>query len=126
MVTAARQGEKRVHLVPGEILPWIEAYRPRENGANTLSYMFNRICAKGLQESRPGYGWDSFRHTLEVLLPAALIREGKPLLLANLFLRWSKSIPVAGPEISGGDPFALEREVFQVHPFLPLWADRGR
>ena len=45
-VKAALNGEKRIHLVPGEILPLIEAYRPRENNADTLSIMLNRICTR--------------------------------------------------------------------------------
>lgn len=132
-IDTAKKGEKRTHLIPDGIMPYIEAYRPRENNVSTLSLMFDRICQKGLGEKKQGYGWHSFRRTLDTLLPMALAKADKPLTLIGYFLRWSRrstgarflGTPMGGvyarPEIMSSDPFFVDREVFEVHPFLPLW-----
>jgi len=132
-VDTAKKGEKRTHLIPDEIMPYIEAYRPRENNVSSLSAMFNRICKKGLGKSKKGYGWHCFRTTLNTLLPISLAKADKPLTLVGFFMRWSRKstgakflgTPMGGvyarPEILSEDPYFVDREVFQVHPFLPLW-----
>ncbi len=137
-IDTAKKGEKRTHLIPVEIMPYVEAYRPRENNVRTLSFMFHRICAKGLGEKKKGYGWHSFRYTVDTLLPGALAKADKPLTLVGYFLRWSRrstgarflGTPMGGvyarPEILSEDPFFIDREVFEVHPFLSLWVDEDK
>jgi len=134
-IDTAKHGEKRTHLIPDEIMPYIEAYRPRENNVSSLSAMFDRICKKGLGESKKGYGWHSFRRTIDTLLPIALAKADKPLTLIGYFLRWGRrssgakfwGTPMGGvyarPEILSSDPFFIDREVFEVHPFLPFWEE---
>ncbi|MBA7715969.1 hypothetical protein ES703_125028 [subsurface metagenome] len=137
-IDTAKHGEKRTHLIPDEILPYIEAYHPRENNVSSLSAMFARICKKGLGQRKPGYGFHSFRRTIDTLLPIALAKADKPLTLVGYFLRWSRKstgsrflgTPMGGvyarPDIMSADPFFVDREVFEVHPFLPLWADKDK
>ena len=134
----AKRGEKRTHLIPDEIMPYIQAYRPRQHNVSTLSATFDRICKKGLGQNKKGYGWHSYRRTLDTLLPMALAKADKPLTLVGYFLRWSRrstgsrflGTPMGGiyarPEILSSDPFFVDREVFEVHPFLPLWVDKGQ
>jgi len=134
-IDTAKKGEKRTHLIPVEIMPYFEAYRPRVNNVRTLSFMFDRVCKKGLGNKKKGYGWHSFRRTIDTLLPGALAKADKPLTLVGYFLRWNRhstgarflGSPMAGvyarPEILSADPFFVDREVFEVHPFLPLWVD---
>lgn len=134
-IDTAKKGEKRTHLIPDEIMPYIEGYRPRGHNVSSLSAMFDRICKKGLGERRKGYGFHSFRRTMDTLLPIALAKADKPLILVGYFLRWNiKSTGVrflgtpmggvyARPEILSSDPFFIDREVFEVHPFLPLWEE---
>ena len=136
-IDTAKGGEKRTHLIPDEILPYIEAYHPKEHSVRALTFMFDRICKKGLGENKRDYGWHSFRRTIDTLLPIALAKADKPLTLVGYFLRWSrKSIgtkflgtPMGGvytrPEVMSSDPFFVDKEVFAVHPFLPLWAGKG-
>jgi len=137
-IDTAKHGEKRTHLIPDEILPYIEAYHPQENNVSSLSAMFIRICKKGLGQRKPGYGFHSFRRTIDTLLPTALAKADKPLTLVGYFLRWSRKstgsrflgTPMGGvyarPDIMSADPFFVDREVFEVHPFLPLWADKDK
>ena len=137
-IDTAKGGEKRTHLIPQEIMPYIEAYHPKEHTVRALSFMFNRICKKGLGKQKQGYGWHSFRRTLDTLLPIALAKADKPLTLVGYFLRWSRKstgarflgTPMGGvyarPEIMNPDPFFADREVLEVHPFLPLWIEKDR
>jgi len=134
-VDTAKKGEKRTHLIPVEIMPYIEDYHPREHNVSSLSAIFIQLCKKGLGERKRGYGWSSFRRTLDTLLPVSLAKADKPLTLVGYFLRWSRKTtgskflgtPMGGvyarPEILSSDPFFVDREVFEVHPFLPLWVD---
>lgn len=97
--------------------------------------MFERICKKGLGKKKKGYGFHCFRRTLDTLLPIALAKADKPLTLVGYFMRWNrKSIgsrflgsPMGGvyarPEILSSDSFFVDREVFEVHPFLPAWIE---
>jgi len=137
-IDTAKKGEKRTHLIPDELMPYIQAYQPRQHDVSSLSIMFGRICKKGLGQNKRGYGWHSLRRTIDTLLPVALAKDDKPLTLVGYFLRWSrKSIgarflgtPMGGvyarPEILSSDPFFIDKEVFEVHPFLKLWADKGQ
>lgn len=134
-IDTAKKGEKRTHLIPEVILPMVEVCHPRENALGTLSAMFQRICERGLGEKLPGYGWHSFRRTLNTLLPGWLAKADKPLWYAGYFLRWSRKstgamyvgTPMAGvyqrPEILSEDPFFIDREVFAVHGFLKAWTE---
>lgn len=136
-IDTAKKGPKRTHLIPDDILPYIQDYSAKEHNVSSLSAMFARICKKGLGETRKGYGWHSFRLTLDTLLPGALAKADKPLTLVGHFLRWSRrsigarflGTPMGGvyarPEILDFDPHFVDREVFEVHPFLPLWANKG-
>lgn len=137
-IDTAKGGEKRTHLIPDEIVPYIEAYHPKEHSVRALTFMFDRICVKGLGKKKQGYGFHCFRRTLDTLLPGALAKADKPLTLVGYFLRWSrKSIgarflgtPMGGvyarPEVMSSDPYFADREVFAVHPFLSLWVDKGQ
>jgi len=134
-VDTAHRGAKRTHLIPDEIMPYIEAYHPKKNNVSSLSAMFVRICQKGLGEKKRGYGWNSFRRTLDTLLPIALAKADKPMTYVGYYAGWSqRSIgsrifytPMAGvygrPGIISSDPFFVDREIFQAHPFLLLWVD---
>ncbi|MBA7629084.1 hypothetical protein ES703_36582 [subsurface metagenome] len=137
-IETAKKGEKRTHLIPDEIMPYIEAYHPRGNNVSSLSAMFERICKKGLGKRIKGYGWHSFRYPLDTLLPGALAKADKDITLVGYFLRWSRrdfgrrffGTPMGGvyarPEVLSADPFFVDKEVFEVHPFLSLWADKGQ
>ncbi len=134
-IDTAKHGEKRTHLVPDEILPFIEDYRPQEHHVSSLTAMFGRICKQGLGEYKKGYGFHCFRRTLDTLLPVALAKADKPLTLVGYFMRWNRKAMgsqflgsamggvYSHPEILSTDPFFVDREVFEVHPFLQLWAD---
>lgn len=134
-IQTAKKGEKRTHLVPPEIEPYINGYQPKEKARSTMSAMFQRICEKGFGQKRPGYGWHSFRYPGTTLLISALAKADKDITLVGYFLRWSRrefGQRFAGTRIAGvyaqsnllsSDPFFVDREVLEVHPFLPFWRE---
>jgi len=128
-----KKGEKRWHLIPDEIMPYIAAYKVYEHATSSLSAVFHRICQKGLGKDMPGYGWHSFRRTGDTILPICLARAGKPLTYVGIFLRWSPKETgrrILGAAMAGvytqqkllsADPFFIDREVLSCHPFLFYW-----
>ena len=134
-IDTAKHGQKRTHLIPEEIMPYIEAYRPREHNVSPMSAMFNRICKKGLGEERRGYGWHSFRRCLITLLISSLAQNNLPITLGAEYMRWSKNTIGAAflgsmtaatyirQEARSDDPFYVDKLILSVHPFLELWGE---
>jgi len=135
LIHTAKHGPERWHLLPDEIMPLIAAYKPKRHDASALSAIFQRICKKGFGEKKKGYGFHSIRRTIDTLAPIALAREGLPLTFWAEYMRWSKKSigtrflgsPMAGhymhPEILSSDPFALDRLILPIHPFLRYWRE---
>lgn len=121
------------HIIPDEIKPILLNYRPKLNNINSLSYMFYRILNKAGLKQRKGYGWHSIRRTLRTLLEWNLAENRLPLSLVADFMGWSKTTkgvvyggaPMLGvyshPEILSSDPFAIDKAILGVHPFVKLW-----
>ncbi len=134
-IDTAKHGQKKTHLIPDEIMPYLEAYRPRENNVSSLSAMFDRICKKGLGAKKKGYGWHSFRRCLITLLISSLAQNNLPITLGAEYMRWSRktigaaflgSIMAATyvrQEAMSDDPFYVDKLILSSHPFVPLWLD---
>lgn len=134
-IDTAKKGEKRAQLIPEELMPYIKAYHPRKHNVSALSATFHRIVKKAGIPSRKGYGWHTFRHTLDTLLPTACAKADIPLTFIGYFLRWSRKswgakilgATMAGayarPEILSNDPFYIDRQILSVHPFLGFWKE---
>lgn len=123
------------HLIPEEIYPILQDYHPKLTNINSLSYMFYRILNKAGVERRKWYGWHSIRRSLRTLLEWNLAENRLPLSLVADFMGWSKTTkgivyggaPMLGvyahPEIMSSDPFAIDKMVLSVHPFLHFWGE---
>ena len=121
------------HVIPDEINPVLQNYHPHLNNINSLSYLFYRVLNKAGIERRKGYGWHSVRRTLRTLLEWNLAENRLPLSLVADYMGWSRTqkgivyggAPMLGiyshPEIMSADPFAIDRLVLGVHPFLKHW-----
>lgn len=130
-----RHGTGRWVVVPGEIMPALKEYHPKQLSRSTLSAIFKRILTKSALEVRRGYGWYSIRITLWERLKVALAQNELPLTLADSYLRLSKgSIQTMYPHRLAAtvykdikdlleEPYALDRLVLPIHPFIPLWQD---
>ncbi len=126
------------HIIPDEINAILQKYHPKLNNINSLSYLFYRVLNKAGIEQRKGYGWHSVRRTLRTVLEWNLAEARLPLSLVADFMGWSKTqkgivyggAPMLGvyahPEIMSSDPFALDRQVLKVHPFIKIWGGQKR
>lgn len=126
------------HLIPDEISPILQNYNAKLSGTSSLIFVFYRILEKAGLPKRKGYGWHSIRRSLRTLLEWNLAEARLPLSLVADFMSWSKSMkgivyggaPMLGvyshPEIISGDPFAIEKLVISVHPFLKHWAAKNK
>ncbi len=133
-IKTAKHGRRVEHIIPDEIKLILLSYRPKLNNINSLSYMFYRILDKAGLKQRKGYGWHSVRRTLRTVLEWNLAENRLPLSLVADFMGWSRSqkgIVYGGaqmlgvyshPEILSSDPFAIDKVILGVHPFVKLWA----
>ena len=133
-IKTAKHGRRVEHLIPGEINPILQGFRPKLTDVNSLSYMFYRILKKADIERRKGYGWHSIRRTLRTVLEWNLAADRLPLSLVADYMGWSKTqkgivyggAPMLGiyahPEIMYSDPYAIERRILEIHPFLKFWS----
>jgi integrase len=133
LIRTAKHGRRVRHLIPEVLKPIFEAYRPKEHGARIFSEMFIRICRKADVKIDRGYSFHSIRRTLRTLGEWALAANKVPMSLWADYQGWSrrtKGVVYGGaamlgvyshPEILSNDPFAIDRIVYPIHPFLPVW-----
>jgi len=135
-VATLKSGRERYHLIPDEIMPYIEAHDfDTVYAVSTVSVMFKRILLKstGAKMKVKGLGWHSIRRALL----EGLVRNGLNIFAARKFLRWKGSSgDMAMPSRYYGnvvvdmdstapvmDEAQQDEEVFEKHPFLPFWRD---
>jgi hypothetical protein len=121
------------HLIPEEINEILQDYHPQLVDINSLSYMFYRILKKAGLPKRKGYGWHSIRRILRTALEWSLAENRLPLSLVADYMGWSKAqkgiayggAPMLGvyshPEAMFSDPYAVERKILEIHPFMKFW-----
>jgi hypothetical protein len=117
-INTCKGGTARLHQIPGEIMPFVAKYPfDRTYSLVQLSQMYHRIEYKSGVDYRPGTGWHSPRRALDTMLMDYL-----PLPAVRLFLRWKiKGSPDMAIRYYSKELEENDREVFAVHPFLPLW-----
>ena len=129
----AKHGRKVKHFIPDELKQVFAEYRPKEHSPSALTLMFRRICGKIGLEHEKGSGWDSIRYRLNTLLKEVYLPENRlsPSPLDD-YAHWKKKTSgrhegtdmtedYRHPEILDTDLFGLDKVVYSVHPFLPLW-----
>ncbi len=132
-IKPVQHGKGRWTVVPREIMPVIKEYHPRQLYVGTLSLIFKRTLIKsGLQEKR-GCSWFSIRVALLERLRVALVQNELPISWADDYLRFreasirSKRLDAARMAIyqdiesTAQEPYALNKIVLQVHPFISFW-----
>jgi site-specific recombinase XerD len=133
-VETAKHGRQRYHKIPEAILPVLERAVPHmeRESEYRLSQAFHAIERLAGVEHAEDTGWHAIRRSLNHYL----IEAGATPFAVEHFLRWKRSannmvaryhaVTFVGADggISQGDnDRKLDEEIFQVHPFLPIWRD---
>ncbi|MFH0847183.1 MAG: hypothetical protein V1894_03895 [Chloroflexota bacterium] len=129
----SKHGRIVKHLIPEALKPIFADYRPKDHNPSSLSLMFMRICTKAGLEHQRGWGWHGIRHTLTTIIAGALPKNNlDPALIAD-YSGWIRKsmggffggVAMVGvyrhPEILDTDPHGIDKVVYSIHPFLPLW-----
>ena len=129
----SKHGRIVKHLIPDALKPIFADYRPKEHNPSALSLMFKRICGKAGLQHQHGWGWHGIRHTLTTMIAASLPKNNlDPALIAD-YSGWSRKsmggffggVAMVGiyrhPELLDTDPNGLDKVIYSIHPFLPLW-----
>jgi len=131
-IATAKHGRERTHLIPPEIIPYLERYDfDQQVSEFGLFVLWHRIEYKIGLNHTDQVGWHSLRRTLNTLLLRRLTEA-----TVMSFLRWKQrtsshmpfrysAIRFVGEEGVTteviGEALDVDNEVFQVHPFLEYW-----
>jgi len=123
-VDTVKGGPVTTHVVPDEIRPYLAGYE--RTGVSYMSLVFRRIIKKlGIALPRENYGW----HAIRRALATELLYTDVSLINLVRFMRWSDGTVKGGfgmLAIYGKrNQEEVDRSVFKVHPFLPIWSEGG-
>lgn len=133
-VATLKHGRERYHLIPPEILPYLENhdFSVRYGLATLRTRFWNTLrMSTGGRINVKGLGWHAIRRPVY----DGLVKNGVDVLAARKFLRWRSAIgDLAMPAryygnvvvgLDGEAPVLNEAEadaeIFEKHPFLPYW-----
>lgn len=131
-ITTAKHGRERTHMIPEEIVPYLEPYdfdnKMSESGLFNLWYRFEYLI--DLNHTNQ-VGWHSVRRTLNTLL-----LDDLPEATVMSFMRWKQRTSSHMPYRYSAQRFVgregmstkvvggakdVDSKVFAVHPFLRYW-----
>jgi hypothetical protein len=123
-VETVKGGPVTTHIVPDVIKPYLMGYE--RSGVTYMSFVFRRITSKLGLVMPKNYGW----HAIRRALATELVSTDVSLLNLIRFMRWSDA------SLKGGfgmlaiyakrNQADIDMSIFEVHPFLPIWSERGR
>jgi hypothetical protein len=123
-VRTVKGGPVTTHVVPGEIKPYLAGYE--RTGVRYMSRVFQRMIEKvGIALPSGNYGWHAIRRGLAT----ELLYRDVSLINVVRFMRWSDAslkgdfgmLAIYGKR----NQEEIDRSVFKVHPFLPIWIEGG-
>jgi len=123
-VDTVKGGPVTTHVVPGEIKPYLAGYK--RSGVRYMSFVFGRVIKKlDISLPRENYGW----HAIRRALATELLYTDVSLINLVRFMRWSDGsvkgqfgmLAIYGKR----NQEEIDRSVFKVHPFLPVWSEGG-
>jgi len=123
-VETVKGGPVTTHVVPGEIKPYLAGYE--RNRVRYMSFVFQRMIKKvSIALPSGNYGWHAIRRGLAT----ELLYRDVSLINVVRFMRWSDGTVKGGfgmLAIYGKrNQEEVDRSVFKVHPFLPIWSEGG-
>ncbi|MCJ7639296.1 MAG: hypothetical protein MUO70_05365, partial [Euryarchaeota archaeon] len=123
-VETVKGGPVTTHLVPDEIRPYLAGYE--RTGVRYMSFVFRRVVKKlGISLAGGNYGW----HAIRRALATELVSTDVSLLNLLRFMRWSDA-SLKGEFgmlaiYAKRNQEEIDRSIFEVHPFLPIWSEGG-
>lgn len=123
-VRTVKGGPVTTHVIPGEIKPYLTGYE--RTGVRYMSRVFQRMIEKvGIALPSGNYGWHAIRRGLAT----ELLYKDVSLINVVRFMRWSDAslkgdfgmLAIYGKR----NQEEIDRSVFKVHPFLPIWSEEG-
>lgn len=114
-VTTAKTGVQRLHIIPEQLWPALEAYERRpllEVGAR-----FKVIRAAGEVRAQKGMGWHGVRRAVATGLWEAGV-DGPSI---EAYMGWSANTQRSSTRYFRPRPRDVDARVYQLHPYLPLW-----
>ncbi|MFA5376691.1 MAG: hypothetical protein WC455_13165 [Dehalococcoidia bacterium] len=130
LVKTLKHGRERWHVIPDEIVPWIEGYEFPPLTEDRVTRIYLSIEEKTGMKHIDATGWHSIRRTL-VTLVGRYCSE----LEVHKFFRWGDTAMeqrytsvrfVGGDEDTremAGAESQIDTRVFAQHPFLGMWGD---
>lgn len=123
-IHTVKGGPKTTHLIPPEISPYLEHFKPYTT--DYMTYMFRGILYKTGLRVGAGYGWHSIRRSLATEL---LLSEASALNILR-YMRWSEAAlkQEFGMLViyAKKDQARIDKQIFRIHPFLPYWGGETR
>jgi hypothetical protein len=123
-VNTVKGGPVTTHVVADEIRPYLAGYE--RTGVRHMSFVFRRMIEKlGISLAGDNYGW----HAIRRALATELLYRDVSLINVVRFMRWSDGslkgdfgmLAIYGKR----NQEEVDRSVFKVHPFLPIWNEGG-
>ncbi|MFC1927326.1 hypothetical protein ACFLW7_01930 [Chloroflexota bacterium] len=123
-VNTVKGGPVTSHVVADGIRPYLAGYE--RTGVRYMSFVFRRMIEKlGISLAGDNYGW----HAIRRALATELLYRDVSLINVVRFMRWSDGtvkgqfgmLAIYGKR----NQEEVDRSVFKVHPFLPIWSQGG-
>jgi len=121
-VRTSKKGMKRKHFIPSEILPfayYLHKNRVRFHDSFFETQNFIKISKKAGVEYHPNRSWHAFRRSLVTDLLNTGISDVK----VFEFMRWSRREIIFKYYMP--DPELIDKEIFQVHPYLKWFSKKA-
>lgn len=120
LIRTKKGGRTRKHLLPDEILPLVTSYQFNGDiSPSGLNSCFRWICSLAGVKREKREVWHSLRRRLLIELVNARVPEEK----IYRFLRWRRrDFQMISVYYNVKDE-DVDKEVFQIHPFLSSWRD---
>ena len=122
LVKTAKKGKTRLHYIPFSILPHF-AYMAKNKVRFKFIENYNtfvRLSRIAGVKIKPRRAWHGFRRSLVT----ALLESGIPDVKVYDFMRWSRREIIY--KYYHPEPILTDKEILQVHPFLPWLSPNGR
>lgn len=128
LVKTVKHGRERWHLIPDEIVPWVESYDFPNLTEDKVHRVYLSLEEKAKMKHIEATGWHSIRRTLVTLVGSYCSQ-----LEVHKFFRWGDmameqkytAVRFVGLEEESHEPVIavsqIDVKVFAQHPFLKLW-----